>query len=263
MAPNEVTFSAVIPCYNDHKRISRAVHSCIEQSLKPCEVIIVDDGSNNETRQTIDDLASRYAHQGVRAIHLERNSGVSIARNTGIANAKGSYVCFMDSDDAWHFDKLKISHQIITQLGEVALGTAFTFDLKDLALPRASTLGKLRRVTTLELLVKNPLMTSSWVVPNNGMEFSRDFRYSEDHEFLLRLSRQVKIYYLSEKLSYQDRPVNASGGLSGNKWKMRKGEMKMYLVFCKANWLLMPMLPIFILYSLAKHGFKIVRNAVR
>ncbi|ACY96795.1 bifunctional glycosyltransferase/CDP-glycerol:glycerophosphate glycerophosphotransferase [Thermomonospora curvata] len=91
--------SVIVIAYNDAARLPRAVGSVLAQSLGPVETIIVDDGSTDGTGEVAEQLAA--AHPGrVRALHLPRNSGgCGRPRNTGLAQARGAHVMFLDSDD--------------------------------------------------------------------------------------------------------------------------------------------------------------------
>lgn len=93
--------SVVIPTYNRAQLVSRAVKSALEQSLRPCEVIVVDDGS---TDQTVSNLVRAFA--GIKLVQQE-HSGVSAARNAGIGQACGEWIAFLDSDDEWKTGKLE------------------------------------------------------------------------------------------------------------------------------------------------------------
>jgi hypothetical protein len=84
-------------------------------------------------------------------------------------------------------------------------------------------------------------------------------RYTEDHELLIRISGIERIYLLNNYLTLLGRPQLSQGGLSGNKWKMRAGEIKMYFSACRSNYLVAFMLPLLVLYSLFKHALKIFR----
>jgi glycosyltransferase involved in cell wall biosynthesis len=87
--------SVIIPTYNRAKTIERAVNSVLAQTWKKLEVIVVDDGSTDRT----DDILTAYGNK-IRVIH-QQNGGVSAARNTGIRNATGEIISFLDSDDEW------------------------------------------------------------------------------------------------------------------------------------------------------------------
>jgi glycosyltransferase involved in cell wall biosynthesis len=106
--------SVVIPTYNSSATLLRALESLYGQSLPPREIIVVDDGSNDwEQSQHI--AASCPQRIPVRFIHLEKNQGVSTARNTGIAAAMGRYLAFLDSDDVWYRDKLRIQYELMAR----------------------------------------------------------------------------------------------------------------------------------------------------
>jgi GT2 family glycosyltransferase len=92
--------SVVIPAFNVEDLISRALDSILVQTVRPSEIIVVDDGSTDGTAHQVE----RYGDK-VRYIHQE-NSGPSVARNTGIRAATSDWVAFLDADDLWHPDKL-------------------------------------------------------------------------------------------------------------------------------------------------------------
>ncbi len=96
MDKSESLVSIIVPVYKVEKYLSRCVDSLINQTYKNIEIILVDDGSPDNSPKICDEYASRDSR--IRVIHKE-NAGVSEARNTGIDSAKGDYICFVDSDD--------------------------------------------------------------------------------------------------------------------------------------------------------------------
>lgn len=88
--------SIIIPAYNVENYISHGIKSCIEQTEKDIEIIIVDDGSSDSTLKIIQKYAAKDSR--IKCFH-QINNGVSSARNLGLDNAKGDYVIFLDSDD--------------------------------------------------------------------------------------------------------------------------------------------------------------------
>ncbi|ARA99942.1 hypothetical protein B5C32_00480 [Limosilactobacillus fermentum] len=93
---NTPLISVIIPAYKVEKYLAFCVESVVAQTLTGYEVIIVDDGSPDNTGEITDHLAQQY--EAVKVIHQE-NAGVSTARNTGIDNAQGKYITFIDGDD--------------------------------------------------------------------------------------------------------------------------------------------------------------------
>jgi glycosyltransferase involved in cell wall biosynthesis len=96
-----VDISVVIPTYNRYNFLKRAIKSVLNQTFKAKEIIVVDDGSDDNTYKIKDEF------KDIKYIYYNENMGVSFARNIGILNAKYDYVAFLDSDDEWHKDKLK------------------------------------------------------------------------------------------------------------------------------------------------------------
>lgn len=93
--------SVIIPSYNCDKYVAAAIDSVLAQTYKDIEVVVVDDGSADDTKEVL----KRYG-QNIKCIYQE-HSGVSRARNSGIANATGMYLSFLDADDLWLPEKLE------------------------------------------------------------------------------------------------------------------------------------------------------------
>ena len=93
--------SVIIPTFNRLDLLKRAIESVLNQSIKPYDIIVVDDGSTDDTSEMI--------QQKYKSINLikQKNSGVSAARNNGIKNAQGDWIALLDSDDEWGKNKLE------------------------------------------------------------------------------------------------------------------------------------------------------------
>lgn len=116
-------FSVVIPCYNGEKHIHISVESVLAQSFEDFEVIVVNDGSADGTSDAVRALAAKDEKSRVRLVERE-NGGVSAARNTGIRESRGEYVCFLDSDDEWTEEHLAALNRAIDRYpGEVFFST--------------------------------------------------------------------------------------------------------------------------------------------
>lgn len=98
-----ITFSVIVPLYNKRNYIADAVESVLRQTRGDFELIIVDDGSSDESASIVNDQF--HDHR----IHLltQKNMGVAAARNTGISESTGTFVCFLDADDIWAPTKLE------------------------------------------------------------------------------------------------------------------------------------------------------------
>jgi glycosyltransferase involved in cell wall biosynthesis len=119
-APAEPRVSVVIPTYNRAARVRRAIDSVLAQTVPDVEVIVVDDGSSDETPQVLAAFGSR-----IRVLR-QANRGVSAARNAGIALARGRWVALLDSDDEWLPEKLERQLGWVESAPPGSIGVCFT-----------------------------------------------------------------------------------------------------------------------------------------
>jgi glycosyltransferase involved in cell wall biosynthesis len=104
--------SVIIPTYNSSGTLERALDSVYGQSLLPREIIVVDDGSDDWEQSRLV-TASCPDSIPIHFIRMARNEGPSTARNTGISAAVGRYLAFLDSDDVWYKDKIRIQYGLM------------------------------------------------------------------------------------------------------------------------------------------------------
>ncbi|MBI3977217.1 MAG: glycosyltransferase [Chloroflexi bacterium] len=107
--------SAIIPAYNQAAFVSQAIESVLDQTCAEREVIVVDDGSTDETAEVV----ARYGDR-VRQV-TQANAGLAAARNTGIRHARGEYLAFLDADDVWLPQKLEAQMAVFREAPEVGL----------------------------------------------------------------------------------------------------------------------------------------------
>ena len=98
---NSFTISVIIPAYNAAEHLGRAIDSILAQTRPPDEIIVVDDGSTDNTPQ----IATTYGEKVT--LLQQQNAGVSAARNTGIKAARSEWIAFLDADDKWLPEKLE------------------------------------------------------------------------------------------------------------------------------------------------------------
>ena len=96
--------SVIIPTYNRAGTILRSVNSVLNQTYKDLELLIIDDGSTDNTKELLEQIND----DRIRYIYLGANSGASNARNAGVSYASGEWIAFQDSDDAWKPEKLEL-----------------------------------------------------------------------------------------------------------------------------------------------------------
>jgi len=119
---DEPLVSVIIPSYNHGHFVTDAIESVLKQSYKTIELLVVDDGSNDDTECRVMAYGDRLKY-----IKHTRNEGMSRARNTGIRNSLGEFIAFLDSDDIWLSEKLEMQIRLIRndldkKIGIVACG---------------------------------------------------------------------------------------------------------------------------------------------
>lgn len=237
--------SVVIPAYNAAGSIGAAIESCLQQTLPPYQVIVVDDASTDATS----DIAIQY--KGVFVITLANNSGPSAARNTGIGAATGDIIAFLDSDDTWLPEKLSVLHKLFAEHPEVEY-IGHPYFLPGQSKSRSHT-HELKEVSYLSVLLRNPYQPSCIAMRKSmSLRFDESYRYCEDHELSIRVAHSHNTYWLDTTLTQLGRPQLSAGGASGNKWNMRKGELRLYSSIYKHNPLYLPFIPFLWILSLAK-----------
>lgn len=110
--------SIIIPCYNDANYIEQAVNSACTQTYKNKEVIVVDDGSNKETKKVLKKLESK-----IDQLITQENQGVVVARNNAIKAASGKYILTLDSDDFFEKDFLEKAAKVLDENLEIGMVT--------------------------------------------------------------------------------------------------------------------------------------------
>jgi glycosyltransferase involved in cell wall biosynthesis len=212
------TVSVVIPTFNSASLVTLAVDSALAQTAPPAEVIVVDDGSTDDTRRQV----SAY---GDRVVYLHQpNRGVAAARNLGLRRATCEFIAFLDADDLWHPRKLELQLAAMTAEPDLALlGTARTPWPLDPSLPVAGP-ATIRRVPWRDLAVKNYLTASSVLARRAALqragEFDTTLQGPEDYDLWLRIAEVAAVANLDLPLTgYRVVP----GSLSQQATRMRDG----------------------------------------
>lgn len=199
--------SVIIPTYNRKFYLQEALASVFNQKYINYEIIIVDDGSTDGTK---DFVASKY-YDKVRYFY-EENQGESFARNFGASQAKGNYLAFLDSDDRWLDKKLYFQHQFMQQNSFLCcLCKARKIDHTGRILFRGEFSSKKNTKKILELpdVLTNGIQASgSTLIIKKDLfhqvgGFDSNVQYGEDLEFILKLLfNNIEIGYLQKSLAF-------------------------------------------------------------
>jgi glycosyltransferase involved in cell wall biosynthesis len=206
--------SVIIPNYNKERYVAAAIRSVLAQTISEIEVIVVDDGSTDDSARRIADVAAE--DQRVRYHRRSGRLGAGAARNLGIRMAKGDLIALLDSDDLYSPDKLEKQLQCLGGSREtVVYCDWWRIDGNGNQLPPFKR-GHLKKSGMVfgELLVDSLGINTNLLVPRACFDavgpYDESLRYSEDHDMVLRLSRRFKFKYLDEKLyGYRVHPGNA------------------------------------------------------
>jgi len=209
--------SVIIPTYNRAATICAAIDSVLAQTYPEIEIIVVDDGSTDDTYQIL-----KAYQQSRKIVYLtQANSGPAAARNRGIKAAHGQYIAFLDADDRWLSEKLAKQIPLFSDADTCLVFSDMQFTggrtgLYSSLLRRGYRRGDVIR----DLLAENFVPTSSVVVRNIALDGSKVFLddrehvpVGEDYYLWLQLAREFKFNFVNEPLveySVHD------GQLSGN-----------------------------------------------
>jgi glycosyltransferase involved in cell wall biosynthesis len=258
------TYSVVIPAYNAETTIEACLASVIAQTLAPLEVLVIDDCSSDGTEAIARRCGSSFAAAdiGFKYFRLARNAGPSAARNKGIREAIGTQIAFLDADDTWAGDKLAIVDQFAGGSGAGLVCHEYS-DGSGLCANSGAVSYKAQSLSLRGMLLRNPAQTSCAVVSKvPGLLFDEAMRHCEDYDFWLRIGEDFPVLQIIGKpLARLGRPQLSAGGLSSNTFRMRAGEVRVYVNYCRRNWLNRAwLLPGLLILSVLKHLYSWLRR---
>ena len=195
--------TVIIPTYNREATIKRAINSVLGQTYKEVELIIVDDGSTDNTVEII----HSYRDKRIKLVSLSGNCGANIARNTGIKLAKGEYIAFQDSDDEWLEDKLEIQINYMEQTDKKVCYCPYILyedTMKTIIPDPAENIEqygeKINETLKKGNVVPAPaLVIHKQVVETVGM-FDESMRRLQDYEYVIRICQSYGIAYIDKPL---------------------------------------------------------------
>ena len=222
--------SIIMPAYNAAETIGYSIRSVLAQTYSNFELIVINDGSSDLTVSKV----NSFKDKRIRLIS-QKNQGVSVARNNGISLARGEFIAFLDSDDAWHSNKLSVQLTILRERLDVdfVFSSFYTFnhhgisnmpaysDCFSSVLPHSETILTIDFIATLTVLLRK-----SALVELGPDCFDPTLSGTEDWDLWIRLLQKVNIYYIQECLAYYR---SSSVGLSGNFRFHHNEELKVLL----------------------------------
>lgn len=177
--------SVVVPCWRCSATIDDAIASVAAQTLPPAEVLLVEDGSGDDTLAHLHRIAAAHAPGWIRVIAMPANGGPSRARNAGWEQASQPWIAFLDSDDTWGPRKLELQMAALEADPDLDLiANRMITCPRGTPLPEVHPPVRTRRMGRLRVLFHNPFPTAS-VVLRRTLPFRFDPQLSHSEDYLL------------------------------------------------------------------------------
>jgi len=258
--PNTNLVSVVIPTYNKAQYLKEAIESVLNQTYKNIEIIVIDDGSTDESREVVNSFTPSILNTKYRILNpiiyfWQENKGAAMARNTGIKKAKGKYIAFLDSDDLWLREKLEKQVSFMEENPETGLLGTGCYEITNKGKIIGQKIFPIKNKDLQKDLIKyNPFIQSSVVVKREVFSkvglYNKGFRESEDYELWLRIGQNYKIGNLPEPLvrkRYYKKGLSPTKDkkqlyfvLRAKKAAIRRGQYpKRYYLYVLKSWIFM------------------------
>ncbi len=262
-ALTSVPVSVIIPCYLAYPFLERAVNSLLAQSIKPAELILIDDASpdGGKTKNLIATLAEQinktFVEISVVSIYLQENGGPGGARNAGWERATQPWIAFLDADDIWDPHKLELQYQLL-QLNPsidllahksqfIKINTSFSKKIF-----MADSI-RIYKVDLKKMLISNLFPARSVMLRSEIPIRFPSRTESEDYSLWLHIvARGYDVRFMDYVLAYTFRPEFSKGGYSGQLWSQEKRELHTLLTIYKDGYINTLLFLIIVVWSLSK-----------
>lgn len=208
-----IRFSVIMPLYNKGAYVEKAIRSVLEQNYPHYELIVINDGSKDNSAIIAEELLKDVPN--ARLINQE-NAGVAVARNNGVAQAKGDYVCFLDADDWWDVSFLQEMQQFIKDYPEAGIwGTNYWYVKKGkthvavpcetgyINYPKLYAETSVMPLTSISVCIKKDIF-------NEFDGFPKGIKLGEDFLLWTKIALHHKVAFLNKAIAYYNNEIPAS-----------------------------------------------------
>lgn len=230
---NEIKISVIIPTYNSAAYIERTLDSVLSQCELPDEIVIVDDGSSDNTIKVLEEYEEKHrdVFSNIR-VFQQTNQGAGAARNRAVKEAHSEWIAFLDSDDIWMPGKLEAVKTVMKNYPDASIiaHDEYAVDEKDL---EARQLCKLHerydksQDLFIQLYQGNLFSTSCMVIRKEVIEkaggFDESLRSAQDYDLWIRCSLNGKLHYIPEPYEIY---VTREGNITSNTYRRYDCEMR-------------------------------------
>jgi glycosyltransferase involved in cell wall biosynthesis len=202
--------AVIIPCYNSSRFVGEAIASVLAQTYDSTEVVVVNDGSTDASREILGGYGDR-----IRIID-QANRGLAGARNSGIDATASTFIAFLDADDRWHPRKIAAQVEYLTGHPRASLVFCDRAWIDERGLPIAAPMHRAPLEPSLQTLIRGNFIQPSTVLLRRealgGDRFDAGMPGTEDWDLWLRLAARSELGYIAEPLvEYRVHGTNMSG----------------------------------------------------
>lgn len=208
-------FSVIIPLYNKAPYVEKALRSVLAQTFLDYELIVVNDGSKDDSLS----VAQRVLDGSQAIIINQENSGVSTARNNGVAASHGDYICFLDADDWWEPTFLEKMSALVDEYPDAGIYGSGYFLVKNgkrriapIGVLETFERGHIDYCSVYARTLCMPLTSISVAIPrkvfNESGGFKPHLKLGEDFDLWIRIALENKVAFLNMPLAYYNQDVD-------------------------------------------------------
>ena len=213
-------FSVIIPLYNKSPYVAKAISSVLAQTFTDYELIIVDDGSKDDSF-----AMALKAIEGHKRCHIyrQKNAGVSVARNIGVGLSRSDYLCFLDADDWWEPDFLMEVSRLIEEFPDAGIyGTNYTIvnetkhktRVAEIDVEEGFERGYINYCQTYAKTMYMPLTSISVAIPRSVFDemkgFPKGIKLGEDFLLWIRIVLKYKVVFLNKPMAFYNQDVDVT-----------------------------------------------------
>ena len=260
-----IPVTVIIPCYRSAKTIERALDSVLHQSCSPAQIILIDDASNDGSLDVLHNLQKKHPSANIQIETMSQNSGPGEARNRGWILASQPWLAFLDADDAWHPDKLRIQWEWISNHPDAQLlghlHHEYQAGMGKTLLPDEVVASP---ISFRQMLLANRFYTRTVILRKDLPFRFQNRNYTEDYLLWLEIILAgYPAYVINQDLAMSFRPEFSVGGYSGQLWQHEKRELRAWIFLYQAKKISICTLVIALPWSYLKYLRRALRGAKR
>lgn len=238
-------FSVIVPLYNKAAYVEKALQSVLSQTYNDWELIVVDDGSKDDSFEVAEKYLKENGNDRCHLIHQE-NAGVSTARNNGVAASHGDYVCFLDADDWWSSGFLEEMDGLISKYPDAGIYGISYYIVKNgknkvapIAFDDGFERGYIDYLKVYTRYLCMPLTSITVAIPRKIFDktggFKPQLKLGEDFDLWLRIALKYKVAMVNKPLAYYNQDVPVAVRATRNLHKPENTEYILYSQYESEN----------------------------